>query len=462
MELLPSTDRNRGLILLIITSVTLIIVSKFNYLLFHSLAEIISIVIGISILVISRNTLTVRKDSSLDVLGIGYASVALLDFIHLLSYKGMNVFPDYDYYAAQIWIVARYLESFTLFVAILTIITKKKISNMLIVIVAIMIISGFLYLIIGNKSFPICFIEGSGQTVFKVFNEYVIIAMFSLSLLLFQWKKQLFPSIVWKSMSYAILYSILAEFSFTLYIDFYGLPNMAGHILKIVSFYYIYRGLIDSSLRSPYLSLFNEIESRNQELDTLINTIQNGVVVIDASTHQIKKVNQTAIEMIGLPKEEVIGKLCHNFICPNEQGNCPIKDRHLTVDNAECVLLSQNRGTVPILKTVQTAVIGNEDVYIESFTDITALKNVEAEKERIISELQEALEKIKVMRGLLPICSCCKKIRDDSGYWSQVEEYIHEHSDVQFSHSICPNCSEKLYGDEDWYKEMKEKNDSEQ
>lgn len=60
-------------------------------------------------------------------------------------------------------------------------------------------------------------------------------------------------------------------------------------------------------------------------------------------------------------------------------------------------------------------------------------------------ELQEALDEIKILRGFLPICANCKSIRDDQGYWNQLETYMSEHSDVKFSHSICPDCVEKLY-----------------
>ncbi len=77
--------------------------------------------------------------------------------------------------------------------------------------------------------------------------------------------------------------------------------------------------------------------------------------------------------------------------------------------------------------------------------DITARKEAEDEREKLISELKVALDKVKVLSGFLPICASCKKIRDDKGYWNQIEEYIREHSEAEFSHSICPECVEKLY-----------------
>jgi YesN/AraC family two-component response regulator len=73
-------------------------------------------------------------------------------------------------------------------------------------------------------------------------------------------------------------------------------------------------------------------------------------------------------------------------------------------------------------------------------------KKLENEEKRLVHELREAIEKIRTLKGLIPICASCKKIRDDQGYWNQVEVYISEHSEAEFSHGICPDCAEKIYG----------------
>jgi hypothetical protein len=70
---------------------------------------------------------------------------------------------------------------------------------------------------------------------------------------------------------------------------------------------------------------------------------------------------------------------------------------------------------------------------------------IEEEKGRLIHQSEESLEKVKALSGLLPICAKCKKIRDDKGYWNQIEEYIRDHSDANFTHGICPDCSKELY-----------------
>jgi two-component system, cell cycle sensor histidine kinase and response regulator CckA len=79
--------------------------------------------------------------------------------------------------------------------------------------------------------------------------------------------------------------------------------------------------------------------------------------------------------------------------------------------------------------------------------DITERKKIEDERTKMIQELNDTLSKVRTLSGLLPICASCKKIRDDKGYWQKLETFVHEHSNAEFSHSICPDCMEKLYPD---------------
>ncbi len=79
------------------------------------------------------------------------------------------------------------------------------------------------------------------------------------------------------------------------------------------------------------------------------------------------------------------------------------------------------------------------------FRDISLQRQIEKEKDSLIAELTEAMNKVRLLSGLVPICASCKNIRDDKGYWMQVEKYIQEHSEARFSHGICPKCARKLY-----------------
>ena len=103
------------------------------------------------------------------------------------------------------------------------------------------------------------------------------------------------------------------------------------------------------------------------------------------------------------------------------------------------------------IRTVSLGVIvppgpdGGWDRVVVSLLDITERKKAEDERQRLVLELRESLAKIRTLSGLLPICASCKKIRDDHGYWSQVEQYLSEHTDVRFSHGLCPDCVKKFF-----------------
>ncbi len=88
---------------------------------------------------------------------------------------------------------------------------------------------------------------------------------------------------------------------------------------------------------------------------------------------------------------------------------------------------------------------------VTAFRDISRQKELEQDRDQLILAYRDALERVKTLKGFIPICSSCKKIRNDSGFWSQIEAYISEHSDVEFSHGICPDCAQKLYPE--FYKE---------
>ena len=118
-------------------------------------------------------------------------------------------------------------------------------------------------------------------------------------------------------------------------------------------------------------------------------------------------------------------------------------------------LIKRADGTERWILSNATPVKNHNDEIIAGitvFTDITKIKDMENEREKLIVDLKNALEEVKALSGLLPICSHCKKIRDDKGYWNQIESYISDHSDAQFSHGICPDCVQELYPE--YYKKL--------
>src|SRR5439155_6634673 len=90
---------------------------------------------------------------------------------------------------------------------------------------------------------------------------------------------------------------------------------------------------------------------------------------------------------------------------------------------------------------------GNFTGYLGIFRDISLRKSLEGEREKLILELKNALTEVKTLSGLIPICGWCKNVRNDSGYWQSVEQYVHAHTEATFTHGICPECKEKFKAD---------------
>ncbi|MCX5876346.1 MAG: DUF3365 domain-containing protein [Deltaproteobacteria bacterium] len=135
------------------------------------------------------------------------------------------------------------------------------------------------------------------------------------------------------------------------------------------------------------------------------------------------------------------GKSCHTEDCPLTRIlNGARKHVHEPIKEKDGVSQSFITTAKPLLDA-KGKVVG----IVESFLEITEKKKLEEEKEHLIHELQESLAQVKLLSGFIPICASCKKIRDDQGFWTQVESYIASHSEAQFSHGICPDCVTKLY-----------------
>ena len=123
----------------------------------------------------------------------------------------------------------------------------------------------------------------------------------------------------------------------------------------------------------------SELREREAHLQAILDSIQTGVLLVDVETHKIVEINPMACRLIGLPKEAVLGRVCHEFVCPAKRGKCPITDLGQELDNSENVLLAAGKSSVPILKTVVSVVLEGKKHLLESFLDITERKKAEDE-----------------------------------------------------------------------------------
>jgi PAS domain S-box-containing protein len=127
-------------------------------------------------------------------------------------------------------------------------------------------------------------------------------------------------------------------------------------------------------------------------LKTILGSIQTGVIVIDAETHEIVDANKVASDLIGITKEKMVGASCHKFICPREKGQCPITDLGQVIDNSERILLDWRGEKVPIIKSVVSVVLHGRKCLLESFIDISERKRTEETLERLRRENELILD----------------------------------------------------------------------
>lgn len=240
--------------------------SLYSYLLYHSLAEVFSIVIAAGIFMVAWNSRRFMDNKYFLFIGIAYLFVAFIDLIHTLAYPGMGVFPVHgSNLTVQLWISARYIESISLLIAVFFI--GKKVKHIL----SFLIYSSLTIIIFLSifywKIFPDCFIEGMGLTVFKIVSEYIISAVLLASIFILFKKRANFDKNIFKFLTMSIAITIFSELAFTMYDDLYGVMNQVGHYLKIISFYLIYKAIIENGLKRPYTVLLRKLRNNEKELE---------------------------------------------------------------------------------------------------------------------------------------------------------------------------------------------------
>jgi PAS domain S-box-containing protein len=209
------------------------------------------------------------------------------------------------------------------------------------------------------------------------------------------------------------------------------------------------------------------LSDSERRLADIIDFLPDPTWVIDIEGRVIAW-NRAMERTTGINKKEIIGKSNQAYAIPFYGTPRPLlidmvlkrdvqwEKENLTLREENGLLIqnvsfhpSMGEGGLYFAATASRLYNAQGDVVgaIESIRDITAAKNLEQVREQLIEELQDAIHKVRTLSGLLPICASCKKIRDDKGYWNQIESYISKHSNAEFSHGICPECAKKLYTD---------------
>lgn len=212
-----------------------------------------------------------------------------------------------------------------------------------------------------------------------------------------------------------------------------------------------YRG-IDRNITTRKLAEI-ALKETSEYLDNLIGYANAPIIVWDAK-FRITRFNRAFEHITGRNAGEVTGKHIE-LLFPEETKSHSLEYIRKTAFGEQWETLE-----IPIRHvdgTIRTLLWNSANIYgtdgktlistIAQGQDITERKRAEEEREKTIQDLQKALAEIKTLKGIVPICASCKKIRDDKGYWEQVDAYVSRHTDAQFTHGICPDCMKKLYSE---------------
>lgn len=310
-----SIVNKRGVLVALLGAVALYFLSRQNYLLFHGVTEVFGVVIAGSIAMIAWNSRQLVRNHFLLFIGLGYPFVALISLLHTFAYKGLSVFSA-EYGAnlpTQLWIAARYLESFT-FLAAPHFLTRRL--RLIPVLIGYLLVTGMIMITIFIwPVFPDCYIEGVGLTLFKKVSEYLICLVWLAVIGILRIYRARFATPVLHLLYLAVGYNIAAELFFAVYVNPYGFFNFAGHFLRIISLYFLYRAIIEKSLNNPYRSLFREIHLSEQFFRGIYDTAPLAFVVWDQDclvTHW----NRTAEQIFGWSAAEVQGRNFFEFLVP--------------------------------------------------------------------------------------------------------------------------------------------------
>ncbi|AMV73423.1 hypothetical protein JCM30471_18380 [Desulfuromonas carbonis] len=253
------------LLIALAASAGLYLTSRFNYLLFHSLAELFSILVAFGTFTIAWHTRRFLTNGYLLLIGIAYLFIGAIDLVHTLAYQGMGVFSGGDpNLPTQLWIAARYLQSASL-VAAAFFIGRRLPQRQVLAVYALL--TALLFWALSRPGlFPDCFVVGRGLTPFKIGSEYLISLLLAGGLVLLWRRRQEFTRDVFQLLAGSILLTIGAELAFTFYVSVYGLSNLVGHIFKIASFYLVYRAIIQTGLVRPFDLIFRSLKQSEAAL----------------------------------------------------------------------------------------------------------------------------------------------------------------------------------------------------
>jgi PAS domain S-box-containing protein len=281
------------LVIGIVIASLLYLISLDNYPVFHIFAELFSSFVAYVVFIViwkSRDSLSNRY---LLFIGISYFFVGTFDLLHALAFKGVGLFPGFDSNPSiQFWVIARYIESISFLIASLFLVQNKnrkvnysirndnshfaKVTYLTYGVIALYLLISVFYF----KNFPTSYIEGLGVTSFKLISEYMIIFILFCSFILLYIKRNRFDREIFFLIAASIFLTIFGELPFIFYSHMDNFPSLVGHLFKVLSFFFMYKAVVETGFDEPFRSLFRELKLREETLTEEASFLSNEKMLI--------------------------------------------------------------------------------------------------------------------------------------------------------------------------------------
>ncbi len=418
----PAPGKFGGTSILLFSAVLLLagiyLSSFYNYLLFHSLAEGFSIIIACGVFMVAWNTRRFAGHHFLLFIGVAYLFIGMLDLMHTLSYDGMNIIKGYGPNApTQLWIASRYMETMTLLAA--PFMLRRRIKPLIYLLGYAALSVLVLFSIFVWRIFPDCFLPATGLTSFKIVSEYIICAILVTAGINFLLHRTYFEKGFLILSLAAIAMTILAELAFTTYASVFGFANLLGHLFKIISFYLIYKAVIETGLTRPYYLLFRDLYRQREHLRVTLTSIGDAVITADGEG-RIAFLNPVAESLTGWPDADAKGKTLEEVFRIINRDSREVVDNpvHKVLATGKIVLLANHtllirRDGVEIPIDDSASPILDREGQIQGvvliFRDVTEREQAEAEREQLIKRLDEekralseSEQRYRIMGEILP------------------------------------------------------------
>lgn len=391
------THFRTALLQLIVLIVSLWTTSLYSYVLFHTLAEIVSVILAVAIFLVAWNARRYWNNNYYILLGLGFLFAGAIDLFHAFEYKGVGIIHNGGdaNTATQLWLAGRFLLALSFLAAAFLSARKVKVAHILAVIVPATIL---MLVAIFWDIFPVAYIEGEGLTMFKKTSEYFIILLFCIAFFFFYRMRERFHERVFSLLSLVLLFMVLTEISFLLYVGVYDFFNLFGHMLKIAAYYLAYIGIVEYGLMSPYASLFKDLKDKEAVLleseeryRSLVEFSPDAIIVHRDGI--VEYVNGEAAELFDVKeKDTLIGKELIELFHPNYHDL--IRERLRKIESGEIsrTALAEMKIVRPDKEIVDVEVKGMKVMFggrraIESIiSNITERKQAEEKIQRAMDE----------------------------------------------------------------------------